>query len=322
MTRTRVSIAALMGLLLLALVALAADAGAGSVQKPAATVAKAAQAELLGVARAGRRIVAVGDHGVVLLSDDEGAHFRQARVVPTQALLTSLCFIDDHEGWSAGHDGVVLHTVDGGDTWSLQHEDTEGDKPLFSIAFGDAQHGLAVGLFGAALQTADGGRTWQLLDMGTANPDGHHLYALFGDVKQGLFIAGEQGLIFRSMDAGAHWEAVQTSNAGSFWAGARVADGSLLAAGQRGHIFRSSDNGASWSEVSSGTQESLTDIVVRADGSVAITGLAGVVLESSDHGQSFRLSQRADRTPLTGAIETPSGLLLIGGKGVLPPAAR
>ncbi|MFX8712054.1 YCF48-related protein, partial [Acinetobacter baumannii] len=88
-----------------------------------------------------------------------------------------------------------------------------GDKPLFSIAFSDAQRGLAVGLFGAALQTADGGRTWQLLDMGTANPDGHHLYALFGDVKQGLFIAAEQGLIFRSMDAGAHWEAVQTSNA-------------------------------------------------------------------------------------------------------------
>lgn len=298
---------------------LLADEAAKSVQKPAVIVARATHAELLAVARAGKRIVAVGDHGVVLLSDDDGASFRQARAVPTQALLTSVCFIDEHQGWIAGHDGIVLHTTDGGENWALQREDIDGDKPLFSIAFSNARHGLAVGLFGTAIQTSDGGASWQPLDMGAANPDGHHLYAIFGDARQGLFIAGEQGLIFRSPDGGAHWDAVQTSNAGSFWAGVRLDDGSLIVAGQRGHVFRSTDNGATWREVPSGTQESLTAILVRRDGGLDITGLAGVLLESSDHGQSFRLSQRADRAPLTGAIEAHGELLLIGGTGVIAP---
>lgn len=322
MTLCKASIGLLLAGTVLAAPVLLADESGKSVQKTAAIVARASHAELLGVTRAGKRIVAVGDHGVVLLSDDDGATFRQAHAVPTQALLTSISFIDDRQGWIAGHDGVVLHTSDGGDDWSLQHEDTDGDKPLFSIAFSDAQHGLAVGLFGTAIRTADGGASWQPIDMGTANQDGHHLYAIFGDVKQGLFIAGEQGLIFRSQDGGAHWDAVQTSNAGSFWAGARLADGSLIAAGQRGHVFRSSDNGASWGEVPSGTQESLTAIVVGVDGRIDITGLAGVLLESSDHGQSFRLTQRADRVPLTGATESGGGLLLIGGTGVLPPGSK
>src|SRR3569833_709988 len=95
----------------------AGDTPAHSLQKPAAIVANAAQAPLLSIARAGRRIVAVGDHGVVLLSDDEGAHFRQAHAVPSQALLTSVCFLDDKQGWAAGHDGNKQQTDERGENW-------------------------------------------------------------------------------------------------------------------------------------------------------------------------------------------------------------
>ena len=301
-------------------VAAAAVTSKGSAQKPAAQVADAVHAPLLAAAHAGQRIVAVGEHGVILLSDDQGRSYRQARTVPTQALLTSLCFIDERQGWAAGHDGVVLHTTDGGDSWTLQREDLDGDKPLFSVFFKDAQHGFAVGLFGTAVQTADGGASWTPLSVESGEENDHHLYGIFGKPDSGLYIAGETGLIYRSADGGASWTTIKTSNPGSFWTGLQLQDGSLLAAGQRGHLFASRDQGASWVELPSGTEQSLTSLVQAADGTVLAAGLAGTTLRSSDGGKTFTAQTRDDRVPLNAAAFTADGkALLFGDQGAAAP---
>jgi len=57
---------------------------------PAERTASALSTAVLGVAKAGKRIVSVGDHGAVLLSDDDGAHFRQAESVPIGSMLTAV----------------------------------------------------------------------------------------------------------------------------------------------------------------------------------------------------------------------------------------
>ena len=54
----------------------------------------AARGLLIAIASAGPRLVAVGDRGIIVLSDDRGASWRQADSVPTQALLTGVCFLD------------------------------------------------------------------------------------------------------------------------------------------------------------------------------------------------------------------------------------
>lgn len=286
-------------------------------QKPAAAMPHPTQAPIMAAAHAGKRIVAVGDHGVVLLSDD-GRQFRQARSVPTQALLTSLSFIDDRQGWAAGHDGVILHTADGGETWTLQREDLDGDKPLFGIRFRDAQHGFAVGLFGTAVQTADGGASWTPLAVETGAQSDHHLYGIFGDGSSALCIAGEAGLVYRSTDGGATWTTLQTSNPGSFWAGLQLKSGRLIVAGQRGHIFASDDQGVTWSEVPSGTQQSLTGMTQLADGRLLLVGLAGTTLDSRDDGKTFSLHEREDRAPLTATTATAAGApLLFGATGLV-----
>jgi hypothetical protein len=72
----------------------------------------------------------------------------------------------------------------------------------------------------------------------------------------------------------------------------------------------------SWSEIASGTQQSLTDIVQLADGHLLLTGLAGTTLTSSDDGHTFTLHARADRAPLTAAIDDGHGnALLFGATG-------
>jgi len=71
--------------------------------RPAEHRPAAVGVKILAASRAGTRIVAAGDHGVVLLSDDEGASFHQAHTVPVRSTLTALAFVDANNGWAVGH---------------------------------------------------------------------------------------------------------------------------------------------------------------------------------------------------------------------------
>jgi photosystem II stability/assembly factor-like uncharacterized protein len=276
---------------------------------PAMHLANPTHAQMLGVARAGSRSVAVGDHGIVILSDDDGKTWRQAKEVPTRVLLTSVCFVDDKQGWAAGHWGEILHTEDGGETWKLQRTDTSVDQPLFSVYFFDAGHGIAVGLWSLAVRTADGGATWETVKMPTlpgADKAGPNLYELFADKAGTVYIAAELGLVFKSSDGGQTWTLIKTGNKGSFWAGLVLPDNSVLVAGLNGKIWHSSDAGKTWSELNSGVSASLTDLAPLPDGGVIGVGLEGAVVTSKD-GVNFTATPRIDRAPLTAVLATAKG---------------
>jgi photosystem II stability/assembly factor-like uncharacterized protein len=276
-----------------------------------------AKAPVIAAALAGKRIVAVGDYGIVILSDD-GKAYRQARAVPTRAVLTSVFFLDDKRGWAAGHDGTILATVDAGETWQLLRDEPGKERVLLSVWFENALHGLAVGQFGLMLETDDGGKTWRerrLVEL--AEQAEKHLMQIFAGANGLVFVAGESGSIFRSEDAGRNWKAIQTANKGSFWTGKTLADGSLLIAGMRGHIYRSDDRGVSWKEIPSGTQQSFTGIIQRSDGGVALVGNSGVVLNSKDSGGSFSMTVRPDRANLTAVIASAAGDALFSLTGVI-----
>ena len=285
-------------------------------QLPALHLAHPDHAQMVGAANAGARIVAVGDHGTVLLSDDDGKTWRQAREVPTRVMLTSVSFVDDKQGWAVGHWGSVIHTEDGGETWKLLRTDTTVDQPLFSVYFADASNGMAVGLWSLALRSTDGGVSWTPLKMPAppgADKSGPNLYQIFPARKGVLFIAGEQGLVFRSSDGGESWNLLKTGNAGSFWTGLALPDDALLVAGLNGKIFRSTDSGKTWSDVPSGVTGSITSLAAGPDGSVTGVGLEGAMVSSKD-GTSFAPEIRADRASLTAALVTSKGSLRLFSK--------
>jgi len=285
-------------------------------QFPALHAASPTRAGMLGAAAAGKRIVAVGDHGTVLLSDDAGKTWKQARDVPTRVVLTSVCFTDDKQGWAAGHWGVVLHTEDGGETWKLQRQDITVDQPLFSIYFMDGNNGVAVGLWALALRTSDGGATWTAVKVPSppgADKTGPNLYEIFtGKGGSPLFVAAELGVVYRSDDGGQSWNMIITGNRGSLWAGLCLQDGSLLVAGLNGKILRSPD-GKTWTPVESGVTGSITDLAQGPDGSVIGVGLEGAVVTSKD-GISFTANPRPDRASLTAVLVTAQGSPLLFSK--------
>lgn len=287
---------------------------------PAASVEHASAATMLDATWAGERIVAVGDHGVVLFSDDRGVSFQQSASVPLSTPLTGVSFADARHGWAVGHWGAILATADGGGSWQIQRLSSEEDRPLFAVHFFDAQRGVAVGLWSLVLTTDDGGRTWQ--EQSLPPPPGFrradlNLMGLFADQDGHLYATAERGQLLRSSDRGRSWNYLDTGYEGTLWAGVALADGRLLVGGQRGTLLHGSADGLSWQRVPLQSKSSITAITVSGR-RVAAAGLDGLMVSSSDGGRTFEEQQAADGSSLTAALfigrETP---LLFSRRGVI-----
>ncbi|AYC33494.1 hypothetical protein D3880_14495 [Pseudomonas cavernae] len=285
---------------------------------------RAVNSLLLGVTHAGKRLVAVGDRGHILYSDDDGKTWSQAKV-PTRQMLTAVNFVDDKKGWAVGHDAQILATQDGGATWTQQFVDIEREEgaPFLDVMFTDENNGFVVGSYGALYATTDGGQHWEDVSDRLDNPDGYHLNAIANIKGSGLFIVGEAGSMFRSSDGGQTWETLKGPYEGSLFGvlGTSQAN-TVLAFGLRGNLYRSTDFGSTWQQIAltaaSGALEfGLSGGSLLKDGSIVLVGHGGSVLKSTDDGRSFGLVNRADRLSLSAVTAGDNGnLILVGQAGV------
>lgn len=309
---------------------------------------------LLGVTRAGNRIVAVGEYGNIVLSDDDGKTWRQAAKVPSTVTLTAVAFVDEKTGWAVGHDTLILHTVDGGETWVKQFGGGESDNALLSVFFKSPTQGLAVGAFNYTVETTDAGKTWverktlmpppaagtvaakpvdenidptapkkTVAGAGGADPyaaaegDENHLNAIFqGPDANTIFIAAEAGAVYRSTDTGVTWTKILTGYPGSFWGGLTAKDGTVYVTGMRGNIWASKDKGVTFAKLdTSGADQSIAAGLQLKDGSFVFVGLGGQVLYSPD-GVKYTLTYRPDRKGLNAVIDDQTELFVFGEAGI------
>jgi photosystem II stability/assembly factor-like uncharacterized protein len=323
----------------------------GVLARPALKAERLQGRTWLALAVAGRRIVAVGERGLVALSDDHGASWRQANT-PVSTTLTCVSFVDARLGWAAGHAGTILHTVDGGATWTLQADGrsvarevqasvapggeavqaagmtavaaqlvADGpDKPFLDIQFSDANHGVAVGAYGLALRTRDGGRTWRSFMHLVPNPKGLHLYAV-RTVGDTVWLAGEQGYFARSANGGRAFAAIDTPYRGSYFALAAHGKGVVMA-GLKGNAFQVSADGTAFSRIEGAPPVSFSGVAVLRDGRLAFTNQAGQVLLSSRDGARLAVLPGAPRAPLSAVAEAPDGRLVLAGAAGLELAGQ
>ncbi|MET1078403.1 MAG: YCF48-related protein [Pseudomonas sp.] len=289
---------------------------------------KAAQGLLLDITHAGKRLVAVGDRGHILYSDDDGTTWSQAKV-PTTQLLTAVFFVDDKKGWAVGHDAQILASEDGGATWTQQFSDLEREEgaPFLDVWFKDASNGFVVGAYGGLFTTTDGGKTWDDASDRLDNEDGYHINAIGAVKDAGLFAVGEMGSMFRSADWGQTWETLKGPYQGSLFGVLGTAEAkTLVVYGLRGNLFRSEDFGQSWKAIAlkttSGALEfGLANGTLLGDGSLVVVGHGGSVLKSSDNGRSFSVLNRPDRLSLAGVSSDSKGNLILVGQGGVHAAA-
>lgn len=265
-------------------------------------------------ARIGNRVVAVGDRGYVVWSDDNGERWERAQAPANLPLLNAVFFTDAKNGWAVGHDAVILHSVDEGKTWTQSFAAPSEQKPLMDILFIDAQRGFAVGAYGAFYETVDGGKTWNPRKV---QEEDKHLNSIIKLGESRLLIVGEAGSVLKSDDAGKTWSKIEAPYKGSFFGAVQATDGAVLIYGLRGRIFRSRNAELKdWAQVENKSTASIMGSTRLPDGALVLAGLAGTVLVSRDNGQTFvplaGKSTRAIAAPLPGA---PNTLLLLGEAG-------
>ena len=297
---------------------------------------------LAAVVEAGGRLVAVGQRGHVLTSDDGGATWAQASV-PVSTDLTAVHFPSPRRGWAVGHDGVVLATADGGRSWEKQLDGRRlgailaararagGDPPelrerlailasrgtgqsFLDVWFADERTGFAVGAFDLLVHTEDGGRTWTPWLGRTENPRSLHLHAV-RRVAGEIWIAGEQGLALKLDPVARRFRAVRVGYAGSFF-GVTGVGRAVVLHGLRGSVFRSADGGATWRRVPTGLASGLTASTALPDGRLVIVSQTGHVLVSGDGGASFAPARPERLRPASAAAPSgPGALAIVGADG-------
>lgn len=309
--------------------------------RPAMTSPRVAHAVMLDIARAGERLVAVGERGTVALSDDGGVSWRQA-AVPVSVSLTNVAFVDGTHGWAVGHGGVVIHSADGGASWavqldgrkaaelslgaarrmhgeSAQHFVADGerlvqdgpDKPLLDVHFLDERHGFVIGAYGLALETQDGGATWTPLLERLPNPGGMHLYGM-QSIGGRLWVVGEQGAIFVSDNRGRDFRRIDSPYAGSYFGVVGGAAGEIIVFGMRGNVYRSVDGGGTWEKSGFDGGNALTAGLL-ADGSVLLTDAGGELHRSEDGARTSTRVPVPKLAPLTGIARAADGAWTVSG---------
>jgi photosystem II stability/assembly factor-like uncharacterized protein/tetratricopeptide (TPR) repeat protein len=161
----------------------------------------------------------VGDGGAALWTSDLGGHWQEPprgfpRELAAMMDLAALA-VRGPQCWMAGSPGSrVLHTPDGGRTWSVFPTPTR--LPLSALTFVDDRHGWAVGALGTILASEDGGRTWRSERCGGTRAAVLGLFGQEDDVPLELLarLSGDEGYLAvvevlgrRDLDAAAAVEA-------------------------------------------------------------------------------------------------------------------
>jgi len=175
-----------------------------------------------------------GEDGVVVRVQLVPCHGSTCRITPSPppipaggpvtAAISEVHMATASVGWATAEVGggtlTILHTTDGGSTWTdvgpVRGRDYYEVFPFF-LGPSDAWFGTASGHLVTIDRTADGGRSWQRSSFRTALPGGP---VFFLNAHDGWFLAGgdngamdtEPLEVWRTADGGAHWSRISVSS--------------------------------------------------------------------------------------------------------------
>jgi len=303
---------------------------------PAVQSGAATRALLLDVAARGdKSFAAVGQHGVIIVSDDDGASWTQS-AVPASVALTGVHFPTADSGWAVGHDGLILHSSDGGLNWEKQLDGHQLNEQIMSVAeriveqvrgeleqlqadetadeyaIEDAEYMLEEAEFAleGALDDTEAGPVRPLLDV------------WFRNEREG-FVVGSYGMLLHTTDGGQNWKLVsdRMDNAEAFHLNQIVLapDGNLYIAGESGFVYRSTDGGHNWDSLEPGYDGSFYGIVVVPDGSddyeLLTYGLRGNLFRSTDKGETWESTDSGTTVTLMNGAHLSDGSVFLVGQG-------
>ncbi|MCY0966402.1 WD40/YVTN/BNR-like repeat-containing protein [Parathalassolituus penaei] len=188
-------------------------------------------------------------------------------------------------------------------------------RPCLDIQFQDLNTGMAVGAYGSLFITHNGGQTWEEASSRINNPDRFHLNFVRAISANEWWLGGESGLLFRSSDAGEHWEAVESPYEGSLFDLNRAGDYRILA-GLRGHLFRLDDSGE-WQEIDHEGDQTFNASTSLDDGSLLLVGNGGALLHLGTDGSVQDEKTLAGSKSMAAVAVVNNGYLVAGEGGLV-----
>ncbi|MDR8523674.1 YCF48-related protein [Shewanella fidelis] len=296
----------------------------------------AANSLILDIANNQQTMAAVGERGHAFVFNKT---WQQVNT-PTDALLTKVFFISPLKGWAVGHDATILHTADGGQSWQLQMQSAEIEKPFLDILFFNEQEGVAVGAYGLFYRTLDGGNTWNseyhqellfeedvayleelkaedealyLSERSTLLP---HFNRIIPVTNNTLLMVGELGLVATSLDKGHTWLKQDFLYEGSLF-NAAVVENTAFVMGLRGNVFVSDLQLAEWSKVNLPINSTINAGLRLGEGTLRAVGNGGVIIDITTTGESQLVEQRQGENLVAIAEDSEGNIWVAGNKGLI-----
>jgi photosystem II stability/assembly factor-like uncharacterized protein len=273
----------------------------------------------------------VGEYGEVFKTTDGGVNWIH-QTSNTESLY-DVHFMDANTGWAVGgHNGPqpnvkvdqtngaylqstsIIHTVDGGTTWTAQMDTL--DALLYGVSFLDNNFGFAVGrtpaylycsgsYSGIILRTKDGGASCTIIDAGiTSGWKSGFKEFCFTDDGDGI-IVGNYGVILKSSNDGTIWHSQLNGTTKDLISIAFTDANNGFVVGNSGTIMRTIDSGADWITQPSGTTINLTDICFADEYNGWIVGFSqyngswtSIILHTTDGGINW-----LQQTSFAGSIQ-------------------
>jgi len=217
--------------------------------------------------------------------------------LPAPIYFNDVCFTDINNGWVTGYGsyfmagsyGIIMHTVDGGETWDYQ--ENPADYYVSSVQFLDSLRGWVVGgdIHPSTghprcmiLSTDNGGSTWTE-QINTYNSYPPLKDVFFTDTLNG-FAAG-YGLILKTSDGGLNWDT-------SYFYPGYLPLSSIYftdqlngwTVGYDGLILSTEDGGDTWLQQNSGTTANLYSVFFTDQDHGWIVGDSGTILSTNNGG--------------------------------------
>ncbi|MBB6094722.1 photosystem II stability/assembly factor-like uncharacterized protein [Povalibacter uvarum] len=244
-----------------------------------------------GFHRHDRLLLATSALGRFLTSTDDAKSWDLLQS-QTRAFFTDSAFDGGHRSTVLiGHDGTVLRSPDGGETWKSDVIAVDGSSRYLSAVRYDRRGKslIAVGHGGLVARSTDGGVHWTQGSPGV----GGNIDGLIETASDELVAFGNGGQLLASTTSGASWttlrpnldfylrEITTTPRASAF-----------VATGQLGTLLRSADGGT-WRELPTRypnpqTPPDLRALVATEDGLIA-AGPPGAILRSDATGENWSL---------------------------------
>jgi hypothetical protein len=207
-----------------------------------------------------------GTDETIAVSSDDGAHWQVKHQMAGGGLLLNIDFAGPRFGYAAGTGGLLLTTVDGGETW-VPHPGVS--ETILQVSFSDPQHGL-IRTPTALLFTTDEGLHWSTVSAGQNSeamknfPYTFSLVSLDGSHMAGMLKLGaaqyESQAFLSTQDSGQSWTFLNIPNVtlysflrveGRYWAvGSEVIHKEQRNGGYAVPVALYSSDGTTWNHSS------------------------------------------------------------------------